>query len=178
MAKLNADYGLRLDACLLIRYVVNDQSLSLHQDNEDIMDTSHPICNITIGSTRSIEFWDSKSADDGKLVKRLLMEEGTLVTMESGCQDKLWHRVPPKVDGKKDDIRVALSFRKLNNQENETAPLTPPSAYFRAARLLSAQHSTPRTIPRIAYRFTITTITVSNNTDFEEFRYSQPFVIS
>ena len=112
--RLNRDFGYNFDSCLLIRYTSHAQQLTLHQDNEDILDRSQPICCITIGCTRKLQFWDSGTEATGSLIKEVTMDEGTLVTMWPGCQTKLWHKVPrndKKENG--DNTRYALSFRKV-----------------------------------------------------------------
>ena len=111
MEKLNANLDLELDACLVTRYHSEDQFLSLHQDDEDIIDQSQSICNISIGSTRQIEFWDSGSEETGQLKSTLVQVEGPLVIMKPGCQSHLWHKVPQGKDNA--GVRYSLSFRKV-----------------------------------------------------------------
>ena len=67
--------------------------LTLHQDNEELLDPTHPISNISIGSDREIQFWDSNNEKTGNLTVHLYLTEGSLLTMKAGCQIKLWHKV-------------------------------------------------------------------------------------
>ena len=110
--KLNDDLGIDLDSCLITRYVVKEQSLSLHQDNEAEIDQTRPMCNISIGSTRQIEFCDSDSEESGELKYVINLVEGSLVIMQPGCQSQLWHKVPSVAHSA--SVRYSLSFRKAN----------------------------------------------------------------
>ena len=133
MDKLNSDLGTKLDACLVTRYQSKEQSLSLHQDDEVIIDQDHPICNISIGSTRQIEFWDSASEETGHLQSTLTLDEGSLVLMQPGCQSHLWHKVPPGTQ--EGGVRYSLSFRKVKNP--------PPSLHDKPCMGASSHNASP-----------------------------------
>ena len=138
MDKLNADLGLELDSCLVIRYQSKQQFLSLHQDNEDIIDQSHSICNVSIGSARKLEFWDSPSEETGQLISKLTLAEGSLVRMKPGCQTQLWHKVPRGEEN--DGVRYALSFRKVK--------LPPPQTpSFPRCQISPLDHTAPLMTP-------------------------------
>ena len=107
MYKLNQEYNIDLDSCLVARYYTKGQSLSWHQDNENIIDQTSPICNISIGPTRIIEF-----SKDNNTIMDLKMENGSILTMNPGCQSVLSHRVLPGED--ESEVRYSLSFRKVN----------------------------------------------------------------
>ncbi len=115
METINSSHDMNLNSCLIVRYSTDDQALTLHQDNEAIIDNSHPIVITTIGSSRTLEFWDSKSDSSGTLIKQLTPNEGDLVIMGVGCQEKLWHRVLRKnvSPSEKGSIRYAISFRRI-----------------------------------------------------------------
>ena len=107
---LNNKFNLSLDACLVSCYKSGNIKSPLHSDNEPVIDLNHSICNISIGPNRTIQFKDSVSK---KVVTSIVMEHGSLVTMVSGCQDKLLHEVLPDNNADSNDIRYCLSFRKL-----------------------------------------------------------------
>ena len=46
-----------LDSCLILKYCSSSTSTSLHADDEDCLDQSRPICNLTLGASRRIEFF-------------------------------------------------------------------------------------------------------------------------
>ena len=112
MDKINLQFGLEFDSCLITRYLSGDQALSLHQDNESILDKSHPIILTSIGSPRTLQFWDSDREIDGNLVHEVTVKQGDLLFMESGCQDNLWHKVLPASSEAQEGIRYAISFRR------------------------------------------------------------------
>lgn len=91
----------------MARYNKKDQALNWHQDNENIIDQSSPICNLSIGPSRIIEF----SRDNSTTIMDFELESGSLLTMNPGCQSELSHRVLPGEDDSK--VRYALSFRKV-----------------------------------------------------------------
>ena len=140
MDKLNVEFTLDFDSCLVTRYTRGTQSLSLHQDDEVIFDHKHPMMTLSIGATREIEFWDGPKESEGNLVKSVQLSEGTLVAMLPGCQQRLWHKVPrcttsPKGGTKgKSELRYALSFRKLLTEsaeeptETESSPQEEPES--------------------------------------------------
>ena len=110
MDDLNRKHHLHLDSCLISRY--NDPSdwIPRHQDNEEIIDQKHDICNVSIGHSRGIEFWSSGKEGTGELICSLMMQEGSLVIMKPGCQQQLWHKVLKGGVG----TRYCLSFRRVN----------------------------------------------------------------
>ena len=117
MEEINSCYQLELDSCLIIRYFAGD-TLSLHQDDESILDSSHPIVVAPLGCSRTIEFWDSKSESTGELITQATPKEGDILIMQPGCQEKLWHRVVKCDDTEMKGTRYALSFRKLSVRHN------------------------------------------------------------
>ena len=120
MNTLNEEFNSELDSCLVARYTTKEHALSAHQDNEVILDQSSPICNISIGPTRSIVF----SKEDGATVMEFDLENGSLLKMNPGCQSELLHRVLPGEDDS--TVRYALSFRKLNPDSRPKSPSAPP----------------------------------------------------
>ena len=66
MFSLNKKFGLHFDSCLLSCYTKPSDSISRHQDNELLIDQAHSICNLSLGSSREIEFWDSHKEGSGK----------------------------------------------------------------------------------------------------------------
>ena len=78
-----------LEACLVIKYNSNETALSLHADDEDIMDHSKSICSFTIGASRTVEFFSK--AHKPKLVKSVRTSNNGLLIMRSGTQEKMKH---------------------------------------------------------------------------------------
>ena len=127
MDRINTEYNLELDACLVTRYKSGEQALSLHQDNEKILDGDQPIVITSVGSSRILQFWDSNSEQNGQLIEEVNLSQGDLLIMKSGCQDLLWHRVLPN---QSTSVRYAISFRKVkpaapHQQEHQPGVLEP-----------------------------------------------------
>ena len=118
MVSLNTKLGLNLDSCLVTRYQGPSDCIPRHQDNEGLIDQSHEICNISIGSPRILELWSTAIEGTGELVRSISMTEGSLVIMKAGCQHRAWHKVLRGEDG----TRYCLSFRRTVALDS---PLTP-----------------------------------------------------
>ena len=88
------------------------------------MNSSQPICVLTIGAKRKIEFVDKQQPNYRAAVKSLEPDHGSLYIMKSGCQSKFLHRVIK--DKKVKQGRYCLSFRCLIDPEagadTETTP--------------------------------------------------------
>ena len=67
MYSLNKNFGLNFDSCLLSCYTKPSGSISRHQDNELLIDQAHSTCNLSLESSREIEFWDSQKEGSGIL---------------------------------------------------------------------------------------------------------------
>ena len=122
MEMLNEEFDSEYDSCLLTQYRSGSDFLSRHQDNEDIIDNSHPICNLSLGSSGEIQFWNTPSDGTGDLVHHIFMQEGTIVIMKPECQAKLWHEVLKGDVGK----RYCLSFRKYKGTQIPISPVSIP----------------------------------------------------
>ena len=121
-----------LDSCLILKYSCEGTSVSLHADDEDSLDHTKSICNLSIGATRTLEFFDGK-----KPVKSVFMESGSITHMKPGTQTALKHMVRGK-SSKAPELRYSLSFRALAKRNNildlsrpqigpsETATSSPP----------------------------------------------------
>ena len=153
---MNKEFNLDFDSCLITRYKSKSQKLNLHQDNEDLFDSTYPICSLSVGDSRNLEFWDGCDEVSGKLIKNVELVEGTLVAMLPGCQEHLWHKVPRSTSPSKNSthLRFAISFRKIlsagsasDSAHNtpQSSPLTPIKINLSAEGLISngALTSTP-----------------------------------
>ena len=59
MAEINDQYALNLDLYFIVKYSTDGQAISLHQDNEPILDAKQPIFITSVGASRTLKFWDS-----------------------------------------------------------------------------------------------------------------------
>lgn len=108
--KVNVDFGLDLNSCLVTLYQDGRSGLRLHADDEEGMDPNSPICVFSVGTERSIDFLSQYQAATEKPLLSLTPKEGSLYMMNAGCQTFFRHRVPSSrgVIG----TRYSLSFRK------------------------------------------------------------------
>ena len=133
-----------LDACLVIKYNSNSASLSLHADDEgDIIDQTKSICPLSLGSSRTLEFFTKTSKP--RAVKEVRMDNNSLIIMKPGTQQRLLHcvRAEPKVSP--DDVRYCLSFRALTKPTFNPDTSTPhPSKHNSSADTgVNSDTSTP-----------------------------------
>ena len=103
-----------LDSCLLAFYSSGELGVEFHADDEVFINQSCPIVNLSLSSkdaSRDILFKSKKGPE--KESARLTLNNGSLLTMEPGCQDRFLHSVPPQAlhDGR----RIVLSYRKATD---------------------------------------------------------------
>ena len=105
--------GDNLDSCLVTCYSTAKKSLTVHADDEKEICQMSSICNVSIGSTRTIEFEPKVSNYKGALVCTFDLEHCSVNIMKPGCQQVLKHRViPAEHQVGHQNIRYCLSFRK------------------------------------------------------------------
>ncbi len=110
LQQINKDFKVDLNSCLITHYKDGKAGIRLHNDNEPEMDENSPICVLTIGEGRPIEFLSRYQTAQQNPLLTLTPMEGSLYTMEKGCQEFFKHRVP-SVTGNVGP-RYSLSFRR------------------------------------------------------------------
>ncbi len=133
MGMFNSRFKCKLDSCLVLRYSSSSASTSLHADDESTLDPTQPICNLSLGSTRRIEFL---SNSDGKIVRGITMKDKSVVLMRPGTQQVMKHRVPAEAN-KTNVVRYSLSFRALSKCP-PSLPAKPTSAIQNATNVSTA----------------------------------------
>ena len=111
-----------LDSCLVIKYNSNKASLRPHADDEPFIDQQKTICSFTLGSDRTIEFWEKSKKP--KLVKSQRMSENGMVVMRPGTQQRLEHCVrsePSTSAPDKTKVRYCLSFRAISKPDSDNS---------------------------------------------------------
>ena len=86
MDKINNDYNLCLDSCLVMYYPDNYASVKLHSDDEDSLDHSQPICTVSVGATRQVEFLNQLQQSTSQPVLTINAKSGSLYQMLPDCQ--------------------------------------------------------------------------------------------
>ena len=117
MEQINADNRFTgpVDSALILKYSCESTSTSLHADDEDYLDQNKSICNFSIGSTRSLEFFDK--ANSKTAVKTVVMNNNSMTHMKPGTQQSLKHMVRGS-KSKAPGVRYSISFRALNRQQS------------------------------------------------------------
>ena len=111
-----------LDSCLVIKYNSDKASLRPHADDEPFIDQQKSICSFTLGSERTIEFWEKSKKP--KLVKTQRMSNNGMVVMRPGTQQRLEHCVraePSTGPPDKTKVRYCLSFRAISKPDNDNS---------------------------------------------------------
>lgn len=119
MENINSEFDLKLNSCLVSYYSNKKVTNSLHADDEPTMDNSQPICIVSLGAHRSIQFYRKSQHHSAQPHHIIGLKSGSLCSMLKGCQDYFKHRIP---SGEEDGHRYSLSFRRIRSTE---APSTP-----------------------------------------------------
>ena len=100
------------DGLLVVSYSSYRASIGLHADDEDLdIDQSSSISNLSLGSSRTIQFCRKGKKPNDPPVLSFELHNGSLLIMKPGCQQHLKHRVLKGKHG--DGRRYLLSFRKM-----------------------------------------------------------------
>ena len=103
----------KLNSCLITCYGNAKKKLDLHSDNEPEMCQFTPICNVSFGCTRKIEFVPIYGGHKDPILS-FDLDNCSLNIMQPGCNQFLKHRIPPGkhiVNG--NNVRYVLSFRRF-----------------------------------------------------------------
>ncbi len=144
MMDLNKRFGAQNNSCLILKYVSSSTTTRAHADDETNLDQSEPICNLTLGSSRTIDF---TSKAEKRNICSIKMEDNGVVVMKPGAQKTLLHAV--KGDGKRTHaLRYSLSFRTLAKMTSATpGPVVSQSLNSQAAATSSNITQETSTLP-------------------------------
>ena len=108
--KINSEYNCELNSVLISRYKCGKAGIRYHDDDELQMDPSQPICVVSFGVNRRIEF-ALKSEDLRRSKLSLNPHDRSIYIMKPGCQSYFLHRVRrnQNIHGG----RYCLSFRRF-----------------------------------------------------------------
>ena len=109
MTDINEKFGFKMNSALVTYYKNGSVNARLHDDAEAELDPNQPICVLSFGIKRQVQFV-SKGSNDMRISDLTLEPENcSLYIMKSGCQGWFSHRVVKKASIK--DDRVSISFR-------------------------------------------------------------------
>ena len=109
MDKVNSVNACNMNSVLVSYYKDGDVCASLHDDNEDSLDSTQPICVLSLGAVRRVEFVFKGQESFRSNVLTLDPENASMYVMKAGCQDYFKHRV--RKDRRVKEERISLSFR-------------------------------------------------------------------
>jgi lysophospholipase L1-like esterase len=109
MEQINTRFGLKMNSALVSFYKNGSVKSGLHADNEEMLDSSQPICVLSIGAERLVEFCDNRVEAFRTPALRLIPEDCSLYIMKAGCQELFRHRV--RMNKMVHKERIAISFR-------------------------------------------------------------------
>ncbi len=125
MGKINSELGCSMNSVLVRCYSRGTVSCRLHEDNENTIDPSQPICVLSLGAVRKVEFVGNDKTHKYKADLANDPEDCSLYVMKSGCQSLFKHRV--RRDKTIHDHRISISFRCFVPSGCASAP-APPAA--------------------------------------------------
>ncbi len=128
MKDINSKFDLTLNSVLATCYSSGIVSARLHDDGEHELDPNQPICVVSFGAERKVEFVSKSKQYQYKADLALVPENCSIYVMKVGCQSKFKHRV--RRDQSVKGHRVSLSFRcfvsSKDSQGNSSHVVTPP----------------------------------------------------
>ncbi len=109
MDKINEQFGCTMNSVLATCYVRGAVNCRLHDDAETTLEPSQPICVLSLGVKRKVEFVAKGNKYMHKADLALEPEDSSLYLMKPGCQEYFKHRV--RADRRINEHRISLSFR-------------------------------------------------------------------
>lgn len=120
LEKLNKDISLDLNSCLFSYYKDREACTSLHNDNEPEMDPNQPICVVSFGATRRVDFLNTCQIQSETPLLTIDPKDSSLYMMKQGCQQFFKHRAKRNIKIKEE--RYSLSFRRIVPFNEEQRP--------------------------------------------------------
>lgn len=106
--RLEQEMGVKFEALFLNQYLHNREHLGWHADDSPEMDPDRPICVVSFGAERAIQFRPKVDATSAGTAS-LRLKSGSLLVMEAGMQKTWEHRIPKS--GTNVGARISLTFR-------------------------------------------------------------------
>jgi hypothetical protein len=107
--KINKEFNTDYNVCFLNRYDNERNALGWHADDSKEMNTEHPICVISFGSEREINWKDKNYKGVIPDTNKKILENGSLFIMPAHFQENNLHKIPK--NDKPCGTRISLTFR-------------------------------------------------------------------
>lgn len=108
---LRGKTGTYFEGCFLNKYDTRKDWLGWHSDDDPAIDHTKPICVITFGQQREIQ-WKEIGSKGIENISSQMLEEGSLFIMPAGMQHTHYHRIP-KMSFESNAPRISMTFRAL-----------------------------------------------------------------
>ena len=123
MQQINRKDGLDMNSCLVSYYARGNVYARLHDDAEETLDQTQPICVVSLGAKRTIDFFHQGQDGRSKPSHSITPDDGSLYRMQPGCQQYFRHRV--RSDPREPSPRYCLSFRRMLPHPEPGSPASP-----------------------------------------------------
>lgn len=100
--------GLSFNSVLVNLYRNGEDSNGWHADDEKELVRPISVASVSLGAARDMQF---RLKGEGKTLKKILLENGSLLIMKSPCQELYQHQIPKRK--KVDEGRINLTFRMV-----------------------------------------------------------------
>ena len=109
MALVNQKFDCNMNSVLVSCYASGSVNARLHSDDERTLDSRQPICVLSLGTTRKVEFVAEDKKNKRQSDLSIAPPDSSIYIMKPGCQKYFKHRV--RMDNKNQEHRISLSFR-------------------------------------------------------------------
>lgn len=109
MNQVNQRFNCDMNSVLVSCYVRGEVNTGLHRDDEKSLDPKQPICVLSVGATRRVEWVAADKPTKYAADYRIDPADCSLYIMKTGCQEDFLHRV--RRDKNVKSWRISLSFR-------------------------------------------------------------------
>ena len=123
--KIKKKLGCSVNSVLVSRMNSGISSIRYHDDDEDSMDPRQPICVVSLGAKRTVQFCAKNQADYRETLLSISPDDRSMYVMKAGCQTHFLHRV--RKNGRVKQPRYTLSFRCFipKSERKTVGQLTP-----------------------------------------------------
>ncbi|MBR9861161.1 alpha-ketoglutarate-dependent dioxygenase AlkB [bacterium] len=106
--RMNREFDVQLNCCLLNLYKNGTEYMGWHSDNEPEMRSSPLIASLSLGASRKFKLKHRKSQEEVEI----MLEHGSLLIMKHPLQDFWKHALPKMLKVK--EPRINLTFRTFS----------------------------------------------------------------
>lgn len=114
---IEKEYAVTFNSCLVGLFDSPTDKIGFHSDSSESLGTDPQIASVSFGAERRFRI-KSKNKDNRETVD-LILKHGDLLIMKDGANEKYLHAVPKDPKCTPNNIRINMTFRNYNYDENE-----------------------------------------------------------